>query len=65
MFSVGLVVPSYYCLSHPPAFYISTAIITIVTDVLALLIPLRVLVRLNIRLGTKLRLIVVFLGGGV
>ncbi|EKJ71922.1 hypothetical protein FPSE_07925 [Fusarium pseudograminearum CS3096] len=48
-----------------PVFYISTAIITIVTDVLVLLIPFWVFVGLKMRLAAKLGLIVVFLAGGV
>jgi hypothetical protein len=48
-----------------PVFYISTAIITIVTDFLVLLIPLWVFVGLKMRLAAKLGLIVVFLTGGV
>jgi hypothetical protein len=46
-------------------FYITTAIITIVTDFLVLLIPFWVFVGLKMRLAAKIGLIVVFLIGGV
>uniref|UniRef100_A0A0D2XJA9 Rhodopsin domain-containing protein n=1 Tax=Fusarium oxysporum (strain Fo5176) TaxID=660025 RepID=A0A0D2XJA9_FUSOF len=48
-----------------PMFYITTAIITIVTDSLVLLIPFWVFVGLKMRLAAKIGLIVVFLIGGV
>lgn len=48
-----------------PEFYISTAIITIVTDFLVLAIPFWVVVGLKMRLAAKMGLIVVFLAGGV
>ncbi|PCD42281.1 hypothetical protein AU210_004811 [Fusarium oxysporum f. sp. radicis-cucumerinum] len=48
-----------------PMFYITTAIITIVTDFLVLLIPFWVFVGLKMRLASKIGLIVVFLIGGV
>ncbi|PTD09655.1 hypothetical protein HYE67_006479 [Fusarium culmorum] len=48
-----------------PVFYISTAIITTVTDFLVLLIPFWVFVGLKMRLAAKLGLIVVFLADGV
>ncbi|KAK7596859.1 hypothetical protein V3481_003467 [Fusarium oxysporum f. sp. vasinfectum] len=48
-----------------PMFYITTAIITIVTDFLVLLIPFWVFVGLKMRLAAKIGLIVVFLMGGV
>ncbi|KAF4975770.1 hypothetical protein FZEAL_7486 [Fusarium zealandicum] len=48
-----------------PMFYISTAVITIVTDFLVLLIPFWVFLGLKMRLAAKLGLILVFLMGGV
>ncbi|KAH8650726.1 hypothetical protein BGZ61DRAFT_375548 [Ilyonectria robusta] len=48
-----------------PMFYISTAIITIVTDFLVLLIPFWVFLGLRMRLAAKIGLIAVFLMGGV
>ncbi|KAM5359875.1 hypothetical protein ACJZ2D_014130 [Fusarium nematophilum] len=48
-----------------PFFYISTAIITIVTDFLVLIIPFWVFLGLKMRLAAKVGLIVVFLMGGV
>ncbi|WZH50305.1 hypothetical protein QYS62_011549 [Fusarium acuminatum] len=48
-----------------PLFYISSAIITIVTDVLVLLIPFWIFLGLKMRIAAKLGLIVVFLMGGV
>ncbi|RBR11054.1 uncharacterized protein FIESC28_09199 [Fusarium coffeatum] len=46
-------------------FYISTAIITIVTDFLVLLIPFWVFIGLKMRMAAKVGLIVVFLAGGL
>ncbi|CAM1501351.1 Fc.00g105130.m01.CDS01 [Cosmosporella sp. VM-42] len=48
-----------------PLFYISTAIITIGTDFLVLILPFWVFVGLKMRLAAKVGLIVVFLLGGV
>ncbi|VTT65801.1 unnamed protein product, partial [Fusarium fujikuroi] len=48
-----------------PAFYVSSAIITIFTDVLVLLIPFWIFLGLKMRLATKLGLMVVFLMGGI
>ncbi|KAF5243573.1 hypothetical protein FANTH_8152 [Fusarium anthophilum] len=48
-----------------PVFYISSAIITIITDVLVLLIPFWIFIGLKMRIAAKLGLIVVFLMGGV
>ncbi|KAH7136781.1 hypothetical protein B0J13DRAFT_609649 [Dactylonectria estremocensis] len=48
-----------------PMFYISSAIVTIVTDFLVLLIPFWVFLGLRMRLAAKIGLIVVFLVGGV
>ncbi|KAF7562140.1 hypothetical protein G7046_g1982 [Stylonectria norvegica] len=48
-----------------PLFYITTAIITIVTDFLVLIIPFWVFVGLKMRLAAKVGLIVVFLMGGI
>ncbi|KAF5602542.1 integral membrane protein PTH11 [Fusarium pseudocircinatum] len=48
-----------------PVFYISSAIITIITDVLVLLIPFWIFLGLKMRIAAKLGLIVVFLMGGV
>ncbi|KAF4459081.1 CFEM domain-containing [Fusarium albosuccineum] len=48
-----------------PLFYVSTAIITIITDILVLVIPFWVFLGLKMRLAAKLGLIVVFLMGGV
>ncbi|KAF5009282.1 hypothetical protein FDECE_4494 [Fusarium decemcellulare] len=48
-----------------PLFYVSTAIITIITDILVLVIPFWVFIGLKMRLAAKLGLIVVFLMGGV
>ncbi|KAG7404139.1 Satratoxin biosynthesis SC1 cluster protein 4 [Fusarium oxysporum f. sp. rapae] len=48
-----------------PAFYISSAIITIVTDILVLLIPFWIFLGLKMRVAAKLGLIVVFLMGGI
>ncbi|KAF5688760.1 integral membrane protein PTH11 [Fusarium denticulatum] len=48
-----------------PVFYISTAIINIITDVLVLLIPFWIFLGLKMRIAAKLGLIVVFLMGGV
>ncbi|KAF5240079.1 hypothetical protein FANTH_9721 [Fusarium anthophilum] len=48
-----------------PVFYISSAIITIVTDVLVLLIPFWIFLGLKMRIAAKLGLIVIFLMGGV
>ncbi|KAK7429462.1 hypothetical protein QQZ08_004054 [Neonectria magnoliae] len=48
-----------------PLFYISTAIVTIITDFLVLLIPFWVFLGLRMRLAAKIGLIVVFLIGGV
>ncbi|EWG48747.1 hypothetical protein FVEG_16322 [Fusarium verticillioides 7600] len=50
---------------HGPVFYISSAIITIITDVLVLLIPFWIFLGLKMRIAAKLGLIVVFLMGGV
>lgn len=46
-------------------FYISTAIITIITDFLVLLIPFWVFIGLKMRMAAKVGLIVVFLAGGL
>ncbi|KAM6517791.1 hypothetical protein FSOLCH5_006559 [Fusarium solani] len=48
-----------------PLFYVSTAIITIITDFLVLLIPFWVFLGLKMRVAAKVGLIVVFLVGGV
>lgn len=48
-----------------PLFYVSTAIITIITDFLVLLIPFWVFLGLKMRIAAKVGLIVVFLVGGV
>ncbi|KAI1046627.1 hypothetical protein LB505_011195 [Fusarium chuoi] len=48
-----------------PAFYISSAIITIITDFLVLLIPFWIFLGLKMRIAAKVGLIVVFLMGGV
>ncbi|KAF5717235.1 integral membrane protein PTH11 [Fusarium mundagurra] len=48
-----------------PVFYISSAIITIITDVLVLLIPFWIFLGLKMKIAAKLGLIVVFLMGGV
>ncbi|VTT78232.1 unnamed protein product [Fusarium fujikuroi] len=48
-----------------PAFYISSAIITIFTDILILLIPFWIFLGLKMRLAIKLGLMVVFLIGGI
>lgn len=48
-----------------PLFYIVTAIITIITDFLALLIPFWIFLGLKMRIAAKVGLIVVFLMGGV
>ncbi|KAF5544161.1 integral membrane protein PTH11 [Fusarium phyllophilum] len=48
-----------------PVFYISSAIITIITDVLVLLIPFWIFLGLKMRIAAKIGLIVVFLMGGV
>ncbi|KAH7232406.1 uncharacterized protein BKA55DRAFT_581072 [Fusarium redolens] len=48
-----------------PAFYISSAIITIITDILVLLIPFWIFLGLKMRVAAKLGLIMVFLMGGV
>ncbi|KAF5620209.1 integral membrane protein PTH11 [Fusarium sp. NRRL 52700] len=48
-----------------PLFYISSAIITIITDILVLLIPFWIFLGLKMRIAAKLGLIVVFLMGGV
>ncbi|KAF4499911.1 hypothetical protein FAGAP_3912 [Fusarium agapanthi] len=48
-----------------PVFYISSAIITTITDVLVLLIPFWIFIGLKMRIAAKLGLIVVFLMGGV
>lgn len=48
-----------------PLFYIVTAIITIITDFLVLLIPFWIFLGLKMRIAAKVGLIVVFLMGGV
>ncbi|KAF4466689.1 CFEM domain-containing [Fusarium albosuccineum] len=48
-----------------PLFYISTSIITIITDFLVLLIPFWIFLGLKMRVAAKVGLIVVFLMGGV
>ncbi|KAF4973618.1 hypothetical protein FSARC_158 [Fusarium sarcochroum] len=48
-----------------PMFYITTAVMTIVTDIPVLLIPFWVFLGLKMRLAAKLGLIVVFLMGGM
>lgn len=48
-----------------PMFYIVSAIITIVTDVLVLIIPFWIFLGLKMRIAAKVGLIVVFLMGGV
>ncbi|KAH6973068.1 hypothetical protein BKA56DRAFT_659954 [Ilyonectria sp. MPI-CAGE-AT-0026] len=48
-----------------PMFYISSAIVTICTDVLVLVIPFWVFLGLRMRLAAKIGLLVVFLMGGV
>ncbi|CAG7559401.1 unnamed protein product, partial [Fusarium equiseti] len=65
-------IQAYWDLSLKPSrqinganFYISTAIITIVTDFLVLLIPFWVFVGLKMRMAAKVGLIVVFLAGGL
>ncbi|KAJ4122950.1 hypothetical protein NW768_009941 [Fusarium equiseti] len=65
-------IQAYWDLSLKPSrqinganFYISTAIITIVTDFLVLLIPFWVFIGLKMRTAAKVGLIVVFLAGGL
>jgi len=65
-------IQAYWDLSLQPTrqinganFYISTAIITIITDFLVLLIPFWVFVGLKMRMAAKVGLIVVFLAGGL
>lgn len=65
-------IQAYWDLSLKPSrqinganFYISTAIITIVTDFLVLLIPFWVFLGLKMRMAAKVGLIVVFLAGGL
>ncbi|KAM0430092.1 hypothetical protein ACHAPT_006098 [Fusarium lateritium] len=48
-----------------PLFYIVTAIMTIITDFLVLLIPFWIFLGLKMRIAAKVGLIVVFLMGGV
>ena len=48
-----------------PAFYISTAIITIITDFLVLLLPFWIFLGLKMRLAPKIGIILIFLIGGV
>ncbi|KAF5011697.1 hypothetical protein FDECE_2206 [Fusarium decemcellulare] len=48
-----------------PAFYVTSAIITIVTDVLVLIIPFPLILGLNMRVATKIGILVVLLLGGV
>ncbi|KAF5026998.1 hypothetical protein F66182_872 [Fusarium sp. NRRL 66182] len=48
-----------------PLFYISSAIVTIITDVFALVLPFWVFLGLKMRLAAKLALMMVFLMGGV
>ncbi|EWZ02906.1 hypothetical protein FOYG_02116 [Fusarium oxysporum NRRL 32931] len=48
-----------------PFFYVSTAIITIITDFFVLLIPLWVFLGLGMRLASKIGLIIIFLMGGL
>ncbi|KAJ3540733.1 hypothetical protein NM208_g4934 [Fusarium decemcellulare] len=48
-----------------PAFYVTSAIITIVTDVLVLMIPFPLILGLNMRVATKIGILVVLLLGGV
>lgn len=48
-----------------PAFYVSTAIITIVTDFLVLLLPFWIFLGLKMRLAAKLGVILIFMTGGV
>ncbi|CAI4219557.1 unnamed protein product [Parascedosporium putredinis] len=47
------------------AFYISTAIITIITDFLVLFLPFLIFLGLKMRLAAKIGLMMVFLTGGV
>ena len=65
-------VDAYWDLSkHPyykidgPAFYIATAVITIITDFLVLMIPFWIFLGLKMRLAAKLGVIFIFLMGGV
>lgn len=46
-------------------FAIATACITIITDILVLLVPIWLFSRLQMRIGTKIGLILVFLASGV
>ncbi|KAF4462403.1 CFEM domain-containing [Fusarium albosuccineum] len=48
-----------------PAFYVTSAIITIVTDVLVLIIPFPLILGLRMRVATKVGILVVLLLGGV
>lgn len=48
-----------------PAFYVSSAIITIVTDFLVLLLPFWIFLGLKMRLAAKLGVILIFMTGGV
>jgi hypothetical protein len=51
-----------HCINQA-AFGISTAVLTIVTDVITLAIPIYIFVGLNMKLATKMALIVVFMMG--
>jgi len=46
-------------------FAVSTAIITIITDVLVLAIPIKTFASLNMDISTRLGLIIIFLLGGL
>ncbi|RFN46075.1 hypothetical protein FIE12Z_9676 [Fusarium flagelliforme] len=65
-------IQAYWDLSLKPSrqinganFYISTAIITLITDFLVLLVPFWVFLGLKMRMAAKVGLIVVFLAGGL
>ncbi|KAH7147216.1 hypothetical protein DER46DRAFT_629398 [Fusarium sp. MPI-SDFR-AT-0072] len=65
VFNIILIIIIFLTMINRPVFYILSAIIIIIIDILTLLIPFWIFLGLKMRVAVKLGLIIVFLIGGI